>query len=163
MITGMLIYWEISSQLTWIPRDQNKLDLKLDLRLNLTIENILQKSLTLNANKSPGPDNLQPTVITELALVLVDPLFTIFQLSLKLVKVPPAWKLATVTAIFKNKGNKHDPSNYRPINLTSIACRIFESILRTSKMIYLKTIQHCSDKQHSFLGGRSTNLQLLPQ
>ena len=71
---------------------------------------------------------------------------------------PSAWKLATVTGIFKNKGNKHDPSNYRPISLTSIACRILESI---SIMGYLKTNSILSDKQFGFLGGRSTILQLL--
>ena len=97
---------------SWILHDEDKSDIKEDLRLNLTKEDILQKLLELHANISPDPDNLQPRVIKELAPVLVDPLFIIFKLSLKLGKVPSAWKLATVTAIFKNKGNKHDPSNY---------------------------------------------------
>jgi len=34
-----------------------------------------------------------------------------------------------VTAVYK-KGNKGDPSNYRPINLTSIICKLMESIIR---------------------------------
>ena len=146
---------------SWILRDEDKPYIKEDLRLNLTKEDILQKLLKLNANKSPGSDNVQPRVIKELDPVLVDPLFIIFELSLKLGKVPSAWKLATVTAIFKNKGNKHDPRNYRPISLTSIACRILESIFRDSIMGYLKTNSILSDKQFGFLGGRSTILQLL--
>ena len=60
---------------SWILRDEDKPDIKEDPRLNLTKEDILQKLLKLNANKSPGPDNLQPRVIKELAPVLVDPLF----------------------------------------------------------------------------------------
>ena len=44
------------------------------LKLKLTKEDILQKWLKSNANKSPGPDNLQPRVIKELAPVLVDAL-----------------------------------------------------------------------------------------
>ena len=75
---------------SWILRDEDKPDIKEDLKLNITKEDILQKLLKLNANKSPGPDNLQPRVIKELALVLVDPLFIIFKLSLKLGKVPSA-------------------------------------------------------------------------
>ena len=129
--------------------------------MNLSKEDILQKLLKLNANRLPGPDNLQPRVIKELAPVLVDPLFIIFELSLKLGKIPSAWKLATVTAIFKNKGNKRDPSNYRPISLTSIACRVLESIFRDSITGYLKTNPILVDKQFGFLGGRSTILQLL--
>ena len=57
---------------SWILRDEDKPDIKEDLRLNLTKEDILQKLLKLNANKSPDPDNLQPRVIKELAPVLVD-------------------------------------------------------------------------------------------
>ena len=93
--------------------------------------------------------------------MLAEPLNIIYNISLKICKVPNAWKLATVTAIFKNKGNKHDPSNYRPISLTSIACRVLESIIRDSVMDYLKANSILSDKQFGFLGGRSTILQLL--
>jgi len=34
-----------------------------------------------------------------------------------------------ITAVYK-KGNKSDPSNYRPIRLTSIICKLMESIIR---------------------------------
>ena len=43
--------------------------------------------------------------------------------------VPSEWKLANVTPIFKT-GNKSSPSNYRPVSLTVVLCKIFESILR---------------------------------
>jgi len=34
-----------------------------------------------------------------------------------------------ITAVYK-KVNKKEPSNYRPISLTSIICKIMESIIR---------------------------------
>jgi len=40
----------------------------------------------------------------------------------------PAWKEATITAIFK-RGDRKLPNNYHPISLTSIFCRMLESIL----------------------------------
>ena len=85
----------------------------------------------------------------------------IYDRSIKMGRIPSAWKMATVTAIFKNKGSKNDARNYRPISLTSIACRILESIIRDSILKYLKANHLVSDKQFGFLEGRSTVLQLL--
>jgi len=42
---------------------------------------------------------------------------------------PADWEIGNITAIFK-KGNKSDPSNYRPISLTSTICKVMESIIR---------------------------------
>ena len=40
-----------------------------------------------------------------------------FNLSLNQVIVPPDWKLAKVTPIYKGKGKLSDPGNYRPISV----------------------------------------------
>ena len=102
---------------------------KLELKLDITKEIVSIKLHELNINKSPGPDNMHPKVVKELASVPVDPL--------RLGKIPSAWKLAAIAAIFKNEGNKQSTENYRTVSLTSIACKI------------------------GFLGGRSTVPQLL--
>jgi hypothetical protein len=39
------------------------------------------------------------------------------------------WRTANVTSIHK-KGTKGDPGNYRPVSLTSIPCKIMESIVK---------------------------------
>ena len=115
----------------------------------------------LKANKSPGPDSMHPHVMKELVEVLVNPLYLIFQLSIKLGKIPTAWKLANVSAIYKNIGSKHCPENFRPISRTSIACKILESIIREAILAYIKDNPILSDKQFGFLSGRSIVLQLL--
>jgi len=51
---------------------------------------------------------------------------------------------------FKKAKIKSDPSNYRPISLTSTICKIVESII----------IENCK-QQFGFIKGRSTALQLL--
>jgi len=58
-----------------------------------------------------------------------------FELSYKLGKLPEEWKVGHITAVYK-KGNKSDPSNYRPISLTSIICKIMESMIRDHIMIF---------------------------
>ena len=68
--------------------------------------------------------------------------------------------IALVKPIFK-KGNSSDPNNYRPISLTSIICKIFESIIKKSLLSYLNTFSLISKHQHGFLSMHSTTTNLL--
>jgi len=47
----------------------------------------------------------------------------------KAYQLPIDWKFSKIVALHK-KGNKNEPSNYRPVSLTSIVCKIMESIIR---------------------------------
>ena len=75
-------------------------------------------------------------------------------------QVPDDWKTANITAIYK-KGKRSDAGNYRPVSLTCIACKIFESIIRDNLMKHLLDNDLLSDQQYGFVKGRSTSLQLL--
>jgi len=53
--------------------------------------------------------------------------------------------MAVVVPIFK-KDNKHEASNYRPVLLTSIPCKILESIIRDAvvtqdNQIFMQTVK----------------------
>jgi len=76
------------------------------------------------------------------------------------VKLPDEWKLGHVTAVYK-KRNKDDPSNYRPISLTSIISKLMESIIRNHITEFFFQNSYFSNKQYGFIKGRSTVLQLL--
>jgi len=100
---------------------------KSDLVIN---EGVIYKTLTeLNLNKSPGPDNLHPHILYELRAEICKPLNILFNLSLKTGKIPADWRSAVITALHK-KGNKAEVSNYRPVSLTCISCKVMESIIR---------------------------------
>ena len=73
--------------------------------------------------------------------------------------LPNIWKTANVSIIFK-KGHRSYPSNYRPISLTCIACKIMESIIKDVVMTYLEN-NLLSNCQFGFVSGRSVQLQLL--
>ena len=62
--------------------------------------------------------------------------------------------------IFK-KGSKKFAENYRPVSLTSVACKILESLVREKLVSFLKENNLLSSKQFGFLGRRSTILQLI--
>ena len=71
--------------------------------------------------------------------------------------VPPAaWKEAHVTPIYKS-GDRHSPASYRPINLTSIPCKILERLIKKAILTHLQRNELISDLQHGFLPGRSCN------
>ncbi|RMC21672.1 hypothetical protein DUI87_02540 [Hirundo rustica rustica] len=72
----------------------------------------------LHTHKSMGPDGIRPRVMRELADELAKPLSIIYHQSWLTGEVPDDWKLANVTPIHK-KGGREDPSNYRPVSLTS--------------------------------------------
>ena len=64
----------------------------------------------------------------------------LFKQSLDISELPPEWKTAYVTPIFK-KDKRSDPSNYQPVSSTSILCKTFEHILVSQIMNYLETHQ----------------------
>ena len=70
------------------------------------------------------------------------------------------WKLADVVPIHK-KGDKDDPGNYRPVSLTSVPCKVLESIIRDELMRHLQEEGLFADAQHGFRPGRSCATQLL--
>jgi hypothetical protein len=70
------------------------------------------------------------------------------------------WKIAIVVPIHK-KGDKHKPSNYRPISLTCICCKILESIIRDHMWKHLKTNNLLTEDQHGFTEKKSCVTNLL--
>ena len=109
---------------TWDLNVDDKPTVSEQLTIEITKEVIQEMINELNTNKSPGPDNMHPRVIKELAATIITPFYFIFNMSLKTGKVPSAWKIGLISAIYKNKGSKNSVENYRPITLWSIACKI---------------------------------------
>ena len=79
----------------------------------------------LNISKAAGPDGLRPRVLKELSSERVHILTLLFQASLNQQSLPDIWKHANVNPIYK-KGDKTNPSNYRPVSLTCISCKLLE-------------------------------------
>ena len=89
------------------------------------------------------------------------PLCHIFNLSLKTGVFPQIWKTASVQPIFKNKGERTDPKNYRPIALLPSISKVFEHFVQKQLLDYCLTNAIIPDEQFGFLPKRSTVWQLL--
>jgi hypothetical protein len=128
--------------------------------LDITLEVVKKKLQNINVNKSPGPDGIHPRVLFELRENIAPPLTHLYRQSLQQEALPQDWRDAHISAIFK-KGNKRKPNNYRPVSLTSIPCKIIESIIRDHIVSHMKSHKLFSKSQFGFIKGRSTSYQLL--
>ena len=123
-------------------------------------ETIADKLKGLKVNKSPGPDGHHPLILKEIAEAIAEPLSIIFNKSFNEGCLPEAWKEAHVIPLFK-KGKKSQPGNYRPVSLTSIVCKIMESITRDNLIIHMNSNNLFSNCQHGFIKNRSCTTNLL--
>ena len=114
----------------------------------------------LDHSKSPGPDGVHNRVLKELADVLAQPIADLFNESMDSGVVPASWRTANVTPIFK-KGDKRNPSNYRPISLTSTLGKLMEKIVRDEVNKHMTSNKLYSPHQHGFRKGKSCSTQLL--
>ena len=127
---------------------------------SLTFEKVKQEIEKLNISKAAGPDQLHPKIIHTLRDTLTEPIYIIFNKSLTEGKLPIQWKEAYIKPIFK-KGSKHQTSNYRPVSLTAVCCKILERIIRKDIMSHLEGNKLITEHQHGFRSGMSCCTQLL--
>ena len=64
------------------------------------------------------------------------------------------WKRAAIISIYKS-GNKTVPSNYRPISLTSVICKVLERMIRKQVFSFPDQNGCLNSTQHGFRPGRS--------
>ena len=88
-----------------------------------------QDKKKLKDNKSPGIDGITRKLLKEIVEEISVPLAIMLNLSLREGTVPHKWKHANAVPIFK-KGNRCKAENYRPMSLTSVVCKLIESLLR---------------------------------
>ena len=114
----------------------------------------------LNKNKASGPDEIPPSILSEAAEELTEPITLLFRRSLESGTLPSEWKMAHVSPIYK-KGNKAAVNNYRPVSLTCVLCKVLEKFVRESILNHLMENNIITPHQHGFVPGRSCITQLL--
>ena len=81
-------------------------------------------------------------------------MFLIFTESLSSGIVPLDWKLAIFSLIYK-KRSQSMASNYRPVDLASLASKLMESCVRDAVLKHLLENNINTPDQHGFTKGRS--------
>ena len=153
------VFTKNTSALPTMPRRENG-NCHLD-GFTITKEKVKQVINQLNDQAAMGPDEIPPSIIKNLEEDLVQPLTILFQASMEQSRIPDDWRTAIVSPIYKMKGKKSDPSNYRPVSLTCVIGKMMERIVKEQLMAYLETNRLITDAQHGFRNGRSPQTNLI--
>jgi hypothetical protein len=116
--------------------------------------------LNLKPNKAAGPDDIPPRILKDTAEIIAPILTVIFQKSIDSGILPTDWKNANITPIYK-KGERTKASNYRPVSLTSVCCKLLEHIIYSQIISYLDTHKILTPQQHGFRRGHNCETQLI--
>ena len=114
----------------------------------------------LKLSCSPGPDGITAGFLKNIVAQIADPLCKLYNVSLSSGFIPKDWKIAHVIPIYK-KGDAQLPSNYRPVSLTSLLCKVLERVVRKQLISYLFDNGIIPKSQHGFLSKKSTVSNLL--
>ena len=128
--------------------------------INISVNGILKQLKDLNPHKAAGPDNIKPLVLRQLREEIAPVIQVLFQKSIDTGRVPKDWNGANVCPLFK-KGEKSEASNYRPISLTCILCKVLEHIIASNVVKHLDRHNTLYDLQHGFRSKRSCETQLV--
>ena len=129
-------------------------------QLIVTPEVVASKINKMKENKSPGVDGLSPKILKETVEQISKPLAHVFNMSLQEGIVPLEWKEANIIPLFK-KGSRNKSVNYRPVSLTSVICKLLETIIRDHMIDFLVKHKLINPSQHGFLKARSCLTNLL--
>ena len=130
------------------------------LNPEFTNEKVREKVLLLKPFKSVGVDKVSGFVLRKCAETLNVPLSIIFSESDKMGELPTTWKQANITPLFK-KGSRLEASNYRPVSLTSIVCKLMESIIKDTIVSHLEKFKLINANQHGFVKNKSCTTNLM--
>lgn len=70
--------------------------------------------------------------------------------------LPEAWLEGKIRPIYKNKGDKSDPENYRPITILSCLGKLFTAVLNNRLTKFLDTYELLNENQAGFRKSYST-------
>jgi len=122
------------------------------------VEKYLQ---TIKNNTAMGHDEIPGWLLKKLSTALAPNLTMIFNRSFEQSYFPKIWKKANVTAIWKGKGKRSDPVNYRPISILPVLARVFEKIAARQLSRYCEEHEIIPKQQFGFRRNSSCEIALI--
>jgi hypothetical protein len=128
-----------------------KYDISYREETEITPEEIKKHANAMKNGKAPGPGGVPIELIKYGPDKLFQLLAYTFNLFLRGEELPPEWKTAYISNLYKNKGDRKDCKNYRGLSVTNSICRVYGKIIKSR-------IEDCwedAEDQSGFRTGRS--------
>ena len=116
----------------------------------------LKQALQKSSNSAAGPDEVHYNSLTHLPECILSVLLKVYNSIWESETFPPSWREAVVVPIAKAGKDPKNPTNYRPIALTSCLWKTMERMVNARLMWCLESESHLSDVQCGFRKNRST-------
>ena len=117
--------------------------------ITVSCKGVVKLLKNLKPQKAARSDDIPLMLLKEAADEIAPAITLLFQASLYQGNTTSIWRKALVVPIYK-KVSKSDASNYRPISLTSVLCKLCEHILHSTILTHLANHKILSDAQHGF-------------
>ena len=127
----------------------------------LSVAHVTHILSTLKPNTATGPDELPAALLRNLAPVLGPTIAHFFNESLSSGSFPDIWKRAEVIPIYKSKGSKTDPGNYRPISILPVLGRALEKVAASQLYDYCEKNVVIPSQQFGFRKESSCEMALV--
>ena len=147
------LFVSLSEDLSILQASHSIFDVSDPLPVQYTISvNVSKAALAkVKTNKATGPDKIPPWIVRDFAQQLAGAVTSIFNSSLRECVLPKLWKTATVIPLPKKRPPDSIENDTRPIALTPILAKVFESIVL--KWLDNIIIPQIDDKQFGGMAG----------
>ena len=123
---------------------------------SITEDDISYAIQNLKSNKSHGSDLILNEFLKSAEGKMIDVFVNLFNLILNTGFIPEDWTIGILRPIYKNKGSRDDPNNYRPISILSCFSKLFTSVLNTRIKLFFEENRILGNEQAGFRNNFST-------
>lgn len=129
----------------------------------ITMAEVQSAIAAMNVNQAGDTWGLKPILLTNVSTNTLALMASTFSALLRDAQMPKEWLRADVVPLYK--GEPKDPSelkSYRPVAITNLLCRVFESVMATRILLHLRTLPHSGlhPRQFGFRRGVSTDMAM---
>ena len=121
----------------------------------------LTDAIKISNDTATGPDEIHYRMLKHLPENALVHILQIFNDIWTTGVFPESWRLATIIPIPKPGKNPAEPTNYRPIALTSCLCKTLERMINKRLFWYLESNNPITPIQSGFRSEHSTNDHLI--